>query len=505
MRIPGWLVLVLSLGILVSGTAMCSFISYTTTRSLVIDARDSGVDVPELPDLIDYVFNGADDLGSESFEQQIAALPTPTPTVVQPPTNTPPPGVTFTPAPTATATVPATEDPLAIIPELNDPSRITVLLLGIDQRSALGDTGPFRTDTMMLAQIDPVRKTAGVLSIPRDLWVNIPGYEAARINTANLLGDRDSLPGGGPGLAMETVRANIGVPVDHFVRVNFDAFFGVVNTIAPNGIEVCVREEIIDPKYPDAGYGTIRVEFQPGCQVMDAERLLQYARTRATEGSDFDRARRQQEVLKALQAEVLNVGGVTQFITSIPDLYYRLAGSYQTNLSLEQILQLAQLVGQMNTDDITFNSINNLHVELATTEDGQQILIPRQNQIRFVVQETFNPRQDLTLADLADLAEREDASIVIYNNTDISGLAGNTRDWLTSRGVQVASVGNVEPPTNTDSITIRDYTGNPWTARYLAALLNLEQSAIEPGTDGLTANDVMIVVGRSAETLLSGQ
>ncbi|MGV2435109.1 MAG UNVERIFIED_CONTAM: LCP family protein [Anaerolineae bacterium] len=112
-----------------------------------------------------------------------------------------------------------------------------MLLLGIDQRSAVESSGTefFRTDTMMLVQIDPIRRTAGMLSLPRDLYVEIPGFKKGRINTANYLGDSNRLPIGGTGLAMETIKANFGMDVDYYVLVNFDVFTTVVDTCFPMG------------------------------------------------------------------------------------------------------------------------------------------------------------------------------------------------------------------------------------------------------------------------------
>lgn len=491
MRIPAWM-FVIGLAALIGMTALCSVLSYTVAREFVVNTEASGIDLP-------------------SFQDFAAAQPTSTATIPPPTaTNTPPPGVTFTPVP---ATDPdegmngtAADDPLAAIEPWNDLNRITILLMGIDQRTAVDDPGPFRTDTMILVQIDPIQKRAGVLSIPRDLWVEIPGYRPARITTANYLGDLDRLPEGGPGLAMETVRANLGVQVDYFVRVNFEVFYAVVDTLAPNGVEVCPTERIVDEKYPDAGLGFMTVTFEPGCQRLQSERLLQYARTRATQGGDFDRNLRQQEVLKGVQKEVLSAGGILNFITQIPTLYTELAGSYTTNLPLDEILSLAKLASEIRQEDVTFRAINNLHVDFGVTEDGtQQILIPRQDSIRFVVQEAFNPVTNLSLAELRQRAEDEEASIVVYNNTDTAGLAGQTREWLTGRGVTVSAVGNIEPPANVSAITIRDYTGKPWTARYLAALLGLPDDAIVPGRDGLTSADVMVVVGSDIQRLLGGQ
>ena len=103
--------------------------------------------------------------------------------------------------------------------------RTTILLMGIDKRQGMEQERAFRTDTMMLITIDTVGEKVGMLSIPRDLWVNIPGFEARdRINTANFKGDAYRLPGGGPKLAMETIAVNLGVQVDNYIRINFTAF-----------------------------------------------------------------------------------------------------------------------------------------------------------------------------------------------------------------------------------------------------------------------------------------
>jgi hypothetical protein len=118
--------------------------------------------------------------------------------------------------------------------------------------------------------------------------------------------------------------------------------------------------------------------------------------------------------------------------------------------------------------------------------------------------QVFNPPENVSQADLRQRAEAENASIVVFNNTDISGLAGQTRDWLASRQVPVTELGNVPSP-NSAPTTVRYYTDKTWTARYLIQLLGLPADRMEPGTDGLTTADVMVVVGPDIQPLLSGQ
>ena len=118
-----------------------------------------------------------------------------------------------------------TESTIPILDELPDEwdanERVTILLMGLDYRDWESGEGPSRTDSMMLVTIDPLTRTAGMLSIPRDLWVDIPGYGHGRINTAYFLGEQDRLPGGGPELAMKTVEKFMGVPIQYYVQIDF--------------------------------------------------------------------------------------------------------------------------------------------------------------------------------------------------------------------------------------------------------------------------------------------
>ncbi len=486
--IPGWLFIVGVLA-LVAGTAICSVVSFSAARQFAVDLGESGVQVASFSDFL---------------QAQPTATPSPT---ALPPTETPRPG--DTPVPTQPAPT-ATVDPLAQY-TWADPRRINILLMGIDQRK--GETGEFNTDTMIVFSVDPVRKSVGMLSIPRDLWVNIPGFQPSRINTANRLGEANGYPGGGgPALAARTVTDTLGIPIDKYVMINFDVFTTVINLIAPNGVEVCPTQEIDDPNYPDAGYGFIHVHFDPGCQRLDAEHLLQYARTRHTQNSDFDRAARQQEVIKAVRSEIVSAGGIVNFLSQAPALWDELSGSYKTNLSLTEILQLATLAQQIPQENIHSGQIDQHQATSAMVTLGgvpADVLILDHTALNTLLQQVFNPQAteaiaDLSLADLRQRALAENASIVVFNNTDIPGLAGQTRDFLASRQVTITDVGNVPQPDNS-ATTIRNYKNKPWTARYLAELLGIPQDRIVPSNDGLTQADVMVVAGPDVQPLLNGQ
>jgi LCP family protein required for cell wall assembly len=493
MRVPGWLVVVSIigwLGVTVVGAAG----AFVGARAFVIQAGDA-IPLPELR------------LNTANQPTAVAVEPTALPTATTPPAVAGQP--TFTPAPTlvTSPTLPPQDDNALVRGALSrlGPRKITVLLLGIDQRSAVesGDNEYFRTDTMIVLQLDPVRRTAGMLSIPRDLYVEIPGFTASRINTANYLGDANRYPGGGPALAMLTVKEVLGLEVDYYVLVNFDVFTTVVDTVAPSGVEVCVQEPIYDPDYPDEGYGTIEVRFDPGCERMDAERLLQYARTRATQGSDFDRARRQQQVITSIQSEVVSAGGLVNLVTRAPALWTQLSANLRTDMTFEQALDLALVSTTIDPDDIQTGVIDNRYVTFEKDDTNADILIPVPSSISVLIQDTFNPTGDLTRDDLRERAAAESASIAVLNNTTTQGLAGTTRDWLGTQGVSISTIGNTSNPNGADTI-IRDYTGNPWTARYLAEVLGIPRERILAGVNSEISADIAILVGPDINALMGG-
>ncbi len=270
----------------------------------------------------------------------------------------------------------------------SDPRRVTVLLLGIDQRA--GEEGPFPTDTMILLSFSPAEKTAAILSIPRDLWVEYPGLnQQGKINAANVIGDQVNYPGGGgPALAMKTVTAVTGLTVDYYVLINFDVFITLIDAIGP--IEVCPPEPIDDDEYPDGSYGTISIHFDAGCQELDSERLLQYARTRHGD-SDIDRSRRQQEVIMAVRSRVLSLGGVLDLVPVAVDLWESVQQNVRTNLSFADMASLALAAEGIAPENIRQGQITFEDVLIGTSPEGEDILIPISTDIALLVEDLLRP------------------------------------------------------------------------------------------------------------------
>ena len=505
MRLSRSLLIFLALLVLALATGIGSLVAYNLTRAAAIELRETGDPALLLRCLLLNQLP-CEEAGTEPRQERaplVILTPLITPSVEATATSLPVVTDARSVKPTAVAATPfPTSAPQAALPRISDPRQIRILLLGIDQRSAAGETGPFRTDTMILLNIDPARQTVGVLSLPRDLWVEIPGYEPGRINTANFIGDRDAYPGGGgPALAMETVAANFGFNVDKYLLVNFDVFTAIVDALAPNGVLISVREFIDDPHYPDDRYGTIHVRFEPGDQRLNAERLLQYARTRATEGGDFDRARRQQQTLDAVRAEVLSAGGIINFIAKAPTLWQALSDNYRTNLTLNDILALGGLMGEIKRDDIRYEVVDNLYAVTGPSPLGEMVLYPDHRAVQGLIQCVFYPQDLPTRAEIEARAAAENAPIYVFNGTTQIGLAGETRSWLAELGVAVAGIDNL----TTDALPqteIRNYGGGEWTARQLAGAVGLESDCVKRAGDGLIARGVMLALGADAREAL---
>lgn len=517
MRISSGFVGIIVFAALILLTGVCSVATFAFTQDFVVGMWESGQPIESPLEVVQAFINPEDfqatdtPMPTTATNNGLVTIPSITPFPTVAPTHD---GISTTEPTQETPVIVASPTTLAVTQESQatqgidlGPKTINILVMGIDERVGYSTDRAFRTDTMMVVHVDPVRKTAGVLSFPRDLWVTIPAYnEASRLNRASYVGDLNAYPGGGgPALAMETFNANFGIRIDYYLMINFTVFETVVDIIAPDGIEVCITETIRDPSYPDAGFGIINVEFDPGCQMLDGARLLQYARTRATEGGDLDRARRQQETVEAIRSYVLSRGGVQGFITNIGSLWAELAGSYRTNLSIDEAVGLGYLMNEIPRENIRYEVIGAGYVQPGQSSDGtQQILIPIHSRIQDLIQETFYPEIEITLADLRARAAIEAVPIRVFNGTtNISGLAGRTQEFLLGHGVVINEVGNVPNPAGLPTV-IRDYGGGRDTARWLAALLELPLERIEIGTDGLAAKGVIVVVGPDIEALLSG-
>lgn len=373
----------------------------------------------------------------------------------------------------------------------NEDSRVTVLLLGMDHRDWMLDQGPPRTDTMILLTLDPVSRSAGVLSIPRDLWVDVPGFGYQKINTAYRLGEVYEVPGGGPGLTMATVEQLLGVPIHFYALLDFNAFVQFIDEMG--GVEIGVAETIaIDPLGPD---NTIVLE--PGTHLLFGEAALAYARARNTEGSDFDRAERQHQVILAIRDRVMSFDTLTNLVSQAPRLYQEIAPGLKSNLSLDQAIRLAVLAAQIPGEQILRRVIGPEQVDFGTSPGGLDILIPRPEEIRVLRDEIFTTDSvggpAAIPSEPADLMEAEAARVAVLNGTFTPGLAAETTEYLKSLGVNVTLTGNAAQ--TYERTTVIDYTGKPYTVQYLVETLDIPPERIFNRMDLDSEVDVEVNLG----------
>lgn len=280
------------------------------------------------------------------------------------------------PTPNPTTTPETAESPLALVK-----GRVNLLLLGTDRREREGSAS--RTDTIMVATLDPETRSAGVLSIPRDLWVTVPGYGQERINAAYELGEI-SQRGRGLDLTRKTVEQLLGVPIHHYVLVGFAGFEKLVDELG--GVVLDVERPIWDDEFPDHHYGTRRIFFQPGLQRLDGESALWYVRTRHAD-SDFGRARRQQQLLLALRAQALQLN----MLPKAPSILAAVAGMIKTDVRPPQALALAQAAKEIDPTRVVSRVIDESVTSHWVTPAGAQVELPDTAALQQLVQEVFHP------------------------------------------------------------------------------------------------------------------
>ncbi len=268
-------------------------------------------------------------------------------------------------------------------------NRYTVLLLGLDQRPGEVQSDS-RTDVMIVLSIDPSTHSAGMLSLPRDLFVPIPGQsDLQRVNSAFELGELKE-PGSGPQLAMQTVQYNLGIRIDHYVVFNFQAVTALIDAVG--GVDIDVPQAINDPQFPDMNYGFDPLYIPAGHIHMDGTKALKYARTRHGD-SDFERTHRQQQVILAVRDKVTKLNMLPQLVQQAPQLWSQLQGSVLTNLTLDQALGLA-----VYAKDIPFASIQHGTIEgqyaRAMPWQGDTVVSPDRGKIGDLMKQIFGATYD---------------------------------------------------------------------------------------------------------------
>jgi len=378
-------------------------------------------------------------------------------------------------APVATAAPKVVVEPTAVPKQ----DRVNVLLLGVDERETWSE-GPPRTDALMLASADPATGQVSVLSLPRDLWVSIPGFGPERINVAYRVAEMTA-PGTGPDTAAATVSEFLGVPVDRYVVVNFRAVREIVDSLG--GLEVDVPYEIWDHQYPTESNGYMTVHFPAGPQKLSGEQVLQYVRTRHG-SSDFERMRRQQQIIAALQARVTRA----DFIPKAPGFLLVARDCVQTNLSVNEMIGLWSDFHDISRDAVRLTVIDETYSYPWITSAGADVLLPNEAAIQQLV-------ADLGLGDReGDAALAQGLQVRLFSNNSEDVNYASAAHALSQAGYTISQGGVA---TNTSGHTlVLDY-GDGSVGANLAEALGLESVQVlrQPKAPGLPeelAADVLL-------------
>jgi len=379
-----------------------------------------------------------------------------------------------------------------------DKGRVNFLLAGVSSDDP-GHSGADLTDSIMLVSVDTINKKAFMLSIPRDLWVDIPSYGHSKINAANAYGDADSYsqpgyPDGGIGLLEQVLAENFQLPIHYYAKINYGAFRDAVNAVG--GISVNIESSdprgLYDPNISKADKGPLKLAN--GVQVLDGQTALNLARARGDppgdgrypygfERSDFDRTENQRMMLLALKDKVTS-GGVITNPLKIGELFDVVGKNMKTDLQPSEVRRIYDLSKQIKSSDIQSLSLNDANgVNLLAsyrTPDGASALIPAAGVDSFGIINAY-----IKKAMSSDPVVQESAKVVILNGGDLTGLATKYSNVLTNKGLTVSAVGD--------------------SARQEGATVIIDQTTTSNAKPGTKARLQQLFAGSTAKTQATAQ
>jgi len=365
---------------------------------------------------------------------------------------------------------PSLEDELKKLPGWEKTSRLNILLLGIDHRDDEPIEGS-RSDTIMVVSIDPSSKSVVMISLPRDLYVAIPGHYQQRINVAHAVG--------GPSAVAQTIQANFGIKIDNFARVDFSGFEQVIDAVG--GIVIDVERPVKDDEYPTDDYGVMRLFIPPGPLLLDGKTALMYARSRHSE-SDFGRSKRQQRVLVALRERALQMN----IVSKVPTLLGIAQNAIATDLRAGEMVSLGRLGLEIEKDRIKTLVVDENLADPFVGPNGENLLMPRRADIQRAILRAFSE------------ATGQTARVEVLNGTDRIGVARQLADQLARAGYEVTRVDDADrndyPETRLEVLG-----NNQRAAAVLAARLRIPQAAIKVVPTADAGADLRVIVGRSQQ------
>lgn len=308
------------------------------------------------------------------------------------------------------------------------PSGMNIVLLGSDKRASTGAGG--RSDSIMLIHVDPAKSYLSVLSIPRDLYVTIPGRGPQRINAAYVYG--------GPALVIRTIQSTFGVDLDHYIEVDFNAFRAITDTLG--GVYVD-----IDRTYDDG-----KIQFQPGYQLLDGSAALGYVRTRHDKNYDFGRMERQQRFISAVREQAMG----WNLPLKLPGLIKALFDNIDTDLSANEVLKLAYWGVKMDGSRIHMGKLSGESQMI----DGRAYVVIPPEKITAAVKAfltappaasgdtTSTPDEDRLTPATLRAVDLKAMSIDVENATGRAGQGALAATWLLRQGAKIGTIKEADKP-----------------------------------------------------------
>ncbi len=374
-----------------------------------------------------------------------------------------------------------TVNPTAL-PPLTDNETINFLLIGSDKRPG----SSYRTDTLLIAIVWPKEGQVSLISIPRDLWIYIPTVGMQRINTAYQSGEIAGYAGGGPGLLKDTITYNLGIRIDHTAMVEFDGFRRIVDTLG--GIEVPVSCAYTDWRLIDPSYDIYDENnwwlytVGPGQVHMDGDLALWYARSRS-KSSDFDRGRRQQEVIRTIFQKALQ----TDTFSKIPQLYNDFSNTVITDMSLADLLLISPYAVNFTNANIRGYFIRPPYVSEWTTPAGAAVLLPNEAELNQMLIEAA------TLSPYA--AQREEIIVEVQNGSPIDSIDSLAASRLNYAGYQTV-ITNADNRSYASSVLVDFTTGqDPAQRETIISALNLYSANVISLPGSSSAVQYRVVLG----------
>jgi LCP family protein required for cell wall assembly len=367
---------------------------------------------------------------------------------------------------------------------------VNIMLLGGDDE--LATDGSVRTDTMIIVSINTQTRTVSMLSLPRDLFVYIPTPTMARLNTVYGIGESFGWQGGGWGLLRETIFYNFGINVHYYIKANFTGFETIIDTLG--GVEIavdCAYEDyypkaVIDPSLPVEQNYELRT-LEPGYYRFDGFDALWYTRTRRV-ADDFDRGRRQQQMLRAIFRAARDQG----LVNSVPQLWGEVTQVVETNVPFDVMLGLLPIAVDVDPAQIANYTMKRLYHTTPWQPSegpyaGQFVQLPVYDTIQQLLTEFYLPPT-------SNRVVTTNARVVVYNGTGRDGMDRVAAEKLRDAGIVAIAAGSVDP---VETTSVVDRVGDDKGSLTPAILTALNQrsgaAAVQP--DPSRAEDYTIVLG----------